>query len=359
MIAWLGLFALALLALAALPFLPLVIIALAALIHPGLTQPTWRVLLWTRYRLIVLGREHIPKTGPVVVAANHISWFDGFFLAAAIPRRAKGLVNATYISRPILSRIAHRAGLIPVPFRGPRAQRAAIEAARAALDEGFALGLFPEGQISRTGFPGTIHRGLEAILSGREHVPVIPAAIDNMWGSLVSYSGGRFFWKWPRLGRRTVIIAFGPPVEPPVKVEALRIALQAAGVRAFERRPLRDQGQSLGTIDFNRPHLVHPKLGLLAAQTENVERGEVRQTGHKPGSVGQAPPGVALRVVGDDGRRRFAPETGRLEALVPRANDWQNTGWNASIDRDGFVFLAEPEAPEPSAAPKSKLTVLE
>ena len=45
-----------------------------------------RIILSCRYRLIILGREHIPRKGPVLIACNHVSWLDGFFLAG--PARA-------------------------------------------------------------------------------------------------------------------------------------------------------------------------------------------------------------------------------------------------------------------------------
>ncbi|MBV8266346.1 MAG: 1-acyl-sn-glycerol-3-phosphate acyltransferase, partial [Planctomycetaceae bacterium] len=180
--------------------------ALAAFgaVLPWIIQPLIRGLLWFRYRIEVRGREHVPRTGPALLAVNHVTWYDGFFLAATCPRRGRALVNGDFIKLPVLRPLALRAGLIPVPFSGPRAQREMIGAARAALDRGEVLGIFPEGQISRNGLTGKFHRGLEAILKDREHVPVIPVFLDNLWGSLLSFSRGRFFWKRPQGWRRTV-----------------------------------------------------------------------------------------------------------------------------------------------------------
>src|SRR3954468_1056050 len=94
---------------------------------PWLIQPMLRLLLWPRYRLRVRGFEHLPPTGPALLVVNHVTWIDGFILAAACPRRGRALVNATIIDRPILRGLAGRAGLIAVPFSGPRAVRAAIK----------------------------------------------------------------------------------------------------------------------------------------------------------------------------------------------------------------------------------------
>ena len=55
-----------------------------------------------------------------------------------------------------------------------------------------------EGQISRTGFLGPFYRGIEVILHGRDAIPVIPVAIDNLWGSLFSRSEGTVLLETPR-----------------------------------------------------------------------------------------------------------------------------------------------------------------
>ena len=160
-----------------------VALALFVLALPWIVQPFLRTVLFFRYDLKAIGLENVPKTGPVLVAANHLSWFDGFFLAATLPRRGTALVSSTMFGLPIIGTLARRCGLIPVPFTGPKAQRAAIEACRKVLDEGGLLGIFPEAQLSRTGMTGAFHRGLEVILAKREHVTVIPVYLDNVWGA--------------------------------------------------------------------------------------------------------------------------------------------------------------------------------
>ncbi len=151
-------------------------------------QSLVRVLLLPRYRLRIIGREHIPPTGPVLIAANHVTWLDGFFLAAACPRRGHALVNAAYIDWPVIGKWARWIGLIPVHFSGPRARRTMFEVCRKVLDEGGVLGLFPEAQMTRNGLTGPFYRGLEVIVAGREHVAVVPMFLENLWGSAFSYS---------------------------------------------------------------------------------------------------------------------------------------------------------------------------
>ena len=103
--------------------LAVVAVALAAFVAvlPWIIQPLIRGLLWSRYRLEVRGREQVPWTGPALLVVNHVTWYDGFFLAATCPRRGRVLINGDFINLPILRPLALWAGLIPVPFSGPRA----------------------------------------------------------------------------------------------------------------------------------------------------------------------------------------------------------------------------------------------
>jgi acyl-[acyl-carrier-protein]-phospholipid O-acyltransferase/long-chain-fatty-acid--[acyl-carrier-protein] ligase len=305
---------------------------------PWLIQPLLRLLLWTRYRIRIRGIENLPRRGPVLLIANHVTWIDGFLLAAVCPRRGRAMVNAGFINLPVLRHLARRVGLIPVPFAGPRAVREVIRTAREALDRGTVLGMFPEGQLTRNGLVGPFYRGIEAILEGRAHVPVIPVYFDNLWGSIFSHSGGRFFRKRPRGWRRTVNVVFGPPVAPPVSAFTARQALLAAGTRAYALRAT--PSPPLETLDPNLPHLDHPELGPLTGSTADFHQADVHQVGNKPGSVGHALPGVALRVVDAAGAPLSHNAEGRLEALVAGRDDWVDTGWKARIDRDGFVYLA-------------------
>jgi 1-acyl-sn-glycerol-3-phosphate acyltransferase len=306
---------------------------------PWIVQPFVRSMLFLRYNLKVIGRENVPKTGPVLLVSNHLSWFDGFFLAGTIPRKGTALVNANVFGWPVIGFLARRCGLISVPFSGPKAQRAAIETCRKVLDEGGLLGIFPEAQLSRTGMTGAFHRGLEAILAKREHVVVIPVYLDNVWGSMMSFSGGLFFKKWPKGWRRTVVISYGSPVELPIGVFRVRQAVLVAGVAA--RTALGFTPERPEPIDLSLPHYDHPTLGPLAASAADVHEPQysLTQIGQKPGTVGQALPGIAIRAVDEAGQVLPEDTEGSLQALLPDRPDWVDLDRRGKIDRDGFVTL--------------------
>jgi 1-acyl-sn-glycerol-3-phosphate acyltransferase len=307
---------------------------------PWLVRVVIRVLLAPRYRFKVTGLQHLPRTGPVLLAVNHVSWLDGFLLVVVCPRGGKCLINAAYVNLPVLRTIARRAGLIPVPALGPHAHRSAIRAVSDALDRGEAVGIFPEAQLSRNGLMGVFYRGIEVIMKGRETVPVLPVYFDNVWGSIFSFSGGRFLRKWPeRLWRRRCVgVAIGSPIAKPITAFAVRQALLEAGVRAFELRE--GPAHPLDTIDPDLPRLEHPTLGLLAASTADFERNGIWQTGQKPGTLGHPVPGVALRATDDAGHPLPADAEGRLQALVAGRPDWVETGYRGSLDRGGFVRVS-------------------
>jgi 1-acyl-sn-glycerol-3-phosphate acyltransferase len=307
---------------------------------PVIVQPMLRAALSVHYRVRVTGVENVPKTGPLIIASNHLSWLDGFFVAAYTPRRGRALVSADIVNKPVLRQLALRSGIIPTPYTGPHAIRAALAAGRAALDEGSAIGIFPEGQISRNGFPGPFQRGIEMIVKGKDAVEVVPVAIDNLWGSFFSRSDGKFFGKWPQSFRRDVVLAYGPPLAKPVKAFAVRQAVLECLITA--RELIGTPSHPLETIDLGLPHWSHPALGLLTASAVDIhiEKAAVHQLGQKPGTVGMAVPGVVIRAVGEAGEVLPAETEGRLEARVAGRPGWTDAGARGSLDRDGFVRLA-------------------
>ncbi len=176
------------------------------------------------WRFRVRHEERVPVTGPLVVAANHLSWLDGFLLPLAAPRPVRMVVYGPNIQGRFLNMLADQWRFILFDPK-PKSIGRALKAIQGGLADGDCIGIFCEGGISRTGQIMGFKRGLEWLLE-RVESPILPASIDGMWGSLLSYSEGRYFTKWPRGLRRQLTLTFGTPLPVGTSTDQARLALQ-------------------------------------------------------------------------------------------------------------------------------------
>jgi 1-acyl-sn-glycerol-3-phosphate acyltransferase len=139
------------------------------------------------YRFRVRGDEHIPLEGAAIVACNHVSFVDAVLLMAASPRPIRFVMDHRIFRMPVLGALFRLAKAIPIaPQReAPQVYEDAFEQARRVLDDGELLGLFPEGAITRDGTVQPFKGGLMKILQTHP-VPVVPVALQNLWGSFFS-----------------------------------------------------------------------------------------------------------------------------------------------------------------------------
>jgi 1-acyl-sn-glycerol-3-phosphate acyltransferase len=126
-------------------------------------------LVESLYRVEVRGAEHVPPTGPLVVAANHESVLDPFVLGCAVPRPIRYLAKAELWRYPLVGTLLEAGGVIPI--RRGRSDVAAIGAAVDALRDGEVLGIFPQGRVR---FEGPWLRGAArmALVTGAPLLPV-------------------------------------------------------------------------------------------------------------------------------------------------------------------------------------------
>ena len=139
------------------------------------------------YRFQVRGDEHIPTQGAAILVCNHVSYVDAVLLMAASPRPIRFLMDHRIFAVPVLGWLFRLAKAIPIaPQRNDPAayERAFAEAGR-VLAEGDLLGIFPEGGITRDGSLGELRGGVMKILQAHP-VPVVPLALQNLWGSYFS-----------------------------------------------------------------------------------------------------------------------------------------------------------------------------
>ncbi len=134
----------------------------------------FRYTLPLRIRLDVYGRSRIPKRGPGILYANHLSILDPIIIGMISPRPVKFLA-ASYLFRiPCLGRFLRWAGV--EPLGGLRTTRETLKQAQAHLSDDGLVGLFPQGGVRRPNAPLTIEPGL-IHLTRRSDAPVIPIFI--------------------------------------------------------------------------------------------------------------------------------------------------------------------------------------
>jgi 1-acyl-sn-glycerol-3-phosphate acyltransferase len=139
------------------------------------------------YRFRIRGDHHIPAEGPAVLVCNHVSFIDAVLLMAASPRPIRFIMDHRIFAMPVLGTMFRLAKAIPIaPQRDDPARYAeAFAQARRVLDEGDLLAIFPEGGITRDGSLGEFKGGIMKVLQTHP-VPVVPMALQNLWGSYFS-----------------------------------------------------------------------------------------------------------------------------------------------------------------------------
>lgn len=199
-------------------------------VHAGTISEFWRAVvigvvgrtLGVTLPLRVTGTENVPPSGPLIVVANHLSNADPPILIVAFPRPLFFMGKSELFRNPILGWIVRKFGGFPVE-RGT-ADRAALRHALKVLNEGIAIGIFPEGGRSKTGAlrPGLPGVGLLALQSGS---PVLPVGLT---GTEVYPVNGDWPLRRPRGMPRGVGVRFGEPFLVPKHVDGKRVTADEA-----------------------------------------------------------------------------------------------------------------------------------
>ena len=196
-----------------------------------------RLLVRCFYRVTALGLENLPQGG-FLLLPNHITWVDALVLQLACSRPIRYVIDEEHYHKPILHPILRTLGCVPINTRN---SRSAIRAAAEKIAEGEIVCLFPEGQLERTGSLLRLQRGYE-LIARHANAQVVPVWLDQLWGSIFSFQGGRFFTKFPKRIPYPVTIAFGEPVNAEAaNVATVREELLKLGESCFSRRPSLDR----------------------------------------------------------------------------------------------------------------------
>ncbi|NRF69582.1 MFS transporter [Aquincola sp. S2] len=183
------------------------------------------------YRFRVRGDENIPTEGAAILVANHVSFVDAIVLMAASPRPIRFIMDHRIFRVPVLGWLFRLAKAIPIAPQkeDPKAYEAAFAAADKVLSEGDLLCIFPEGGITRDGNLQAFKGGIMKILE-RRPVPVVPVALQNLWGSYFSRieNGTAMIRPFRRGFWSPVCLVAGEAVQPAqVSPDLLRTRVQA------------------------------------------------------------------------------------------------------------------------------------
>ncbi len=182
----------------------------------GVLQPFFHLY----FRLSRIGREHIPAEGPVILAANHRSFLDPFVIGCMVRRPCYFVAKQELFSNCFVAWLLNCLGAFPID-RG-NSDGDAMSTARAILERGDVVVIFPEGTRSRPGGLGRAKRGVGR-LALETGAPVVPVAIHGSQG-IRSWRRGVF----PK-----VTIRFGEPISFDVVEKPDRDQQQQASVEIF------------------------------------------------------------------------------------------------------------------------------
>jgi 1-acyl-sn-glycerol-3-phosphate acyltransferase len=181
------------------------------------------------YRSRCIDSDNVPADGPAIIAPNHFSYLDHFFVAVYLRRKVHFMAKSQLFNMP-MEVIYNNGGVFPV--RRGHADEEAFITAHAILERGGIIVMYAEAGRSRTGELGKPRHGLGrlALESG---APVLPTAI----------AGTEQVRNWKRLQFPKVTVQFGDPLR-------------------FERveEPTRDQAQAASEVIFDRVKVIHKRL---------------------------------------------------------------------------------------------------
>ena len=185
------------------------------------------------YRVRAEGVEHLPERG-FLLLPNHLTWIDAIVLQLACPRPIRFIIDEGIFNIRYLNPLFRIVNALPISSRHAKD---AVRAASEAIERGEIVCIFPEGELSRSGLLLRLRRGYE-LIARQSGAPVVPVWLDQLWGSIFSFRGGRYFFKWPSKFPYPVTIAFGQPLAAADSgIAAVRERFLALGEWCYQQRP--------------------------------------------------------------------------------------------------------------------------
>jgi acyl-[acyl-carrier-protein]-phospholipid O-acyltransferase/long-chain-fatty-acid--[acyl-carrier-protein] ligase len=195
------------------------------------------------YRLRIIGADKLPIEGPALLIPNHVTWLDALLLSATNQRRIRFVMERRVYNTHVLRGLFRLLKVIPVSSEdGRKGLLEFMKQARTALDDGYMVCIFAEGELTRNGMLREFRGGFERIVKGTEY-PIIPVYIGGAWGSILSYAHGRMMSTLPAFSPYPMTILFGDPMPSSSTAMEVRQAVMELSCDYFDsrkprRRPL-------------------------------------------------------------------------------------------------------------------------
>ncbi len=242
-------------------FFILMLVALVGAIYTvyelphSLTRIVSSILIQGKYKVEVVGFDHLPKTGGVLLLGNHISWIDWAMVQIASPRPVRFVMLRSIYEQWYLKPIFKFFGVIPI---SSGQSKESLEKINELLKAGEVVCLFPEGAISRTGSLGLFHAGYERVVDGVEGV-IVPFYLHGLWGSRLSRAGSEKLRKNTSRGlRREVIITLGQALPIDTKADLLKQKIFELSFDAWEYQTQSFDPLPLAWMRAAKEHLAAP-----------------------------------------------------------------------------------------------------
>lgn len=193
--------------------------AVATFIYKLIPEFLMRFIIWmlvhTVYDLKATGLENIPETGAALVVCNHVSFVDALVISAVSRRPIRFVMDHQIFKTPVISYVFKKGRCIPIaPYKeDPDALEKAFEEISRALAQGDLVGIFPEGKLTADGEMNVFRPGVERILKNNP-VPVVPMALQGLWGSWFSRKDGKAMHGIPKQWSLPIALQIAAPMRP-------------------------------------------------------------------------------------------------------------------------------------------------
>lgn len=191
------------------------------------------------------GSRNVPRSGPVLILANHESFLDPVAIGIAVRRRIWYLARKTLFASPMFGKYLESVGCLPVDQEG--VAKEGLRASMDCLQAGRALLIFPEGERTLTGEMNPFKPGIALVLR-KAPVPIVPVGVAGMYEAYPRQAKfpkfSPIWWPWTGGG---VAVSVGEPIAPEkyqgMQREELlnflfdRIKAQAARAEKLVRKP--------------------------------------------------------------------------------------------------------------------------